>query len=92
MIKPPFATPLKLLRERKRLTRNELTQRFVADGAGIDPGQYNRYEWGKEIPNLKNVGKLVKFFEGELSEMELLFPDRFVEKSKKRKAARKLAA
>lgn len=62
-------TPLKRLR-----VRQGLTLKVVSKASGIDVGNLSRIERGLQITSLNNAKKLSKFFGGEVSEIEILFP------------------
>jgi len=62
-------TPLKRLR-----VRQGLTLKVVSKASGIDVGNLSRIERGLQITSLSNAKKLSKFFGGEVSEIEILFP------------------
>lgn len=75
-------TPLRRIREKRGLTQKE-----VATGNGIDPGQYSRIENGNERVTAVNAEKLSKFFGGAVTELELIYPDRFTASEKTSDAA-----
>ena len=66
-------TPLK----RARIRRN-LTQLAVADATGIRQGYFSRLENG-EAPSPETAAKLAAYFGGELTELEILYPERYAE-------------
>jgi len=66
-------TPLRLARERHGLT---IVQ--VSASAGIDPGNLSRIERGVQVPSLELAERLAKQFEGELTELQILYPERYV--------------
>lgn len=61
-----------------RLAKN-LTLQHVADAVGSDTGGLSRIERGQQTPSKKLTEKLVKFFDGELTEVQILFPERFAD-------------
>lgn len=66
-------SPLRQVREAKGQTIVE-----VCHAAGIDPGNLSRIENGKQKPSIEIAEKLAKHFDGEISEMQILYPGRFV--------------
>lgn len=67
-------TPLRLARGKRQLTIQQ-----VASAVGIDSGNLSRIERGQQTPSKKLTEKLVAFFGGELTEVQILFPERFTE-------------
>lgn len=65
-------SPLK----RARLKR-ELTLQQVANEVGIDTGNLSRIERCLQIPSKELAEKLVKFFDNEVDEIQIIYPDRF---------------
>lgn len=63
----------------ERLKRG-LRQGQVADDNDLDQGQYCRFELGKETPKAAVAAKLSKYFGNSVTEMQILYPERFVEK------------
>lgn len=80
-------TPLKRL----RLARGK-TLKAVADGVNSDPGNISRIERGKQCsPAL--AAKLVAFFGADaISELEILYPQRYPTKKKARNSRREKRA
>lgn len=66
-------TPLR----RIRLAR-QLSLEAVADGVGMNNGTISRIERGLAKASPETAASLVKFFEGAITEMEILYPERFV--------------
>ncbi len=64
-------SPLKVAREKKRLT-----QRAAADLVGIDPSFYGRLENLKARASTEVAGKLATAF--GISEMMILYPERYM--------------
>ncbi len=71
----PLNTPLKVAREKRKLT-----QRNVADAVDIDPTFYGRLENMKAGASAEVAAKLAKFFGHEVTEMQILYPERYVDK------------
>ena len=65
-------SPLK----KARLSR-EQTLHFVADAVGIDTGNLSRIERGLQVPSKELAEKLVKHFDNEVTETQIIYPDRF---------------
>ena len=66
-----MSTPLRRAREQRGLT---IVQ--VSAATGIDPGNLSRIERGTQVPSKDVAIKLAGHFEG-LTEMEIIFPERF---------------
>lgn len=66
-------SPLRQIRERKGQTIVE-----VGRAVSIDPGNLSRIENCKQKASTELAEKLVKHFENEITEMEILYPDRFI--------------
>ncbi len=75
-------SPLKALRKQRGLTLKE-----VAEAIGTDTGNLSRIESGdQKSPQLAE--KLVKFYgEGAITEIQILYPERFVIAEESAKAA-----
>jgi len=67
-----MTTPL----QRIRIARG-LTQKQVALGAEIDPGQYSRIENAKEQATPRAAERIAKSFGHEVTEMQILYPERY---------------
>jgi transcriptional regulator with XRE-family HTH domain len=65
-------TPLQRIREKRGFT-----QRQVANDNDIDPGQYNRIEKGTYKLTPIKAERLSIYFGGAITELELLYPERF---------------
>jgi len=65
-------TPLRKIREEKKYSLAE-----VAISVGSDAGNLSRIETGLQKPSLKLAEDLSRFFDFEISEMELLYPERY---------------
>ncbi len=66
-------SPLRQIRERKGQTIVE-----VGRAVSIDPGNLSRIENCKQKASTELAEKLAKHFEHEITEMEILYPDRFI--------------
>ena len=67
-------TPLRQARERRDLTIQQ-----VASAVGIDSGNLSRIERGIQVPSKDLTTKLAKYFEGEVTETQIIFPERFAD-------------
>lgn len=65
-------SPLRQIRERKGQTIVE-----VSRAVSIDPGNLSRVENGKQKASTELAEKLAQHFCNEITEMEILYPDRF---------------
>jgi putative transcriptional regulator len=68
-------TPLRRIREAKNYSLAE-----VAEGTFCDRGNLSRIETCKQKPSLDLAAALVNFFNKEITEMEILYPERFMSK------------
>ncbi|HAU4296082.1 MULTISPECIES: helix-turn-helix domain-containing protein [Serratia] len=68
-----MCTPLRKMRVEKGLTISE-----VSKLTEIDIGNLSRIERGKQVTSLETAEKLSKFFEGKISEMQILYPHRYM--------------
>ncbi|MGR2920769.1 helix-turn-helix transcriptional regulator [Acinetobacter sp. 1125_18A] len=71
-----MSTPLE--RKRKGL---KLTVEQVASSINCSPPNYWRIESGKQQPRKDLLKAIVLFFNEEISEMEILFPEQFADES-----------
>lgn len=65
-------TPLRRIRIEKKYSLAE-----VASAVGSDAGNLSRIEKATQRPSLKLAEELVKFFNFEITELEILYPERF---------------
>lgn len=65
-------TPLKKVR-----IKNEETLQDVAKVVGVDTGNLSRIERGLQVPSKDLAAKLASHFNHEVTEMHILFPERF---------------
>jgi transcriptional regulator with XRE-family HTH domain len=68
----PIDSPLRRARVRRRMTLMQL-----AVATGLDVGGLSRIERGLQIPGKATVEVLVQFFGGSLTEMQILYPERY---------------
>ena len=66
-------TPLRLAREQRDMT---IVQ--VSTATGLDPGNLSRIERGCQTPSKDVAEKLAKFFNNEVTEIQILYPERYV--------------
>ena len=66
-------TPLRIARESRNLTLVE-----VARVVNIDAGNLSRIERGAQTPSLPVAERLVAFFAPVLTEVQVLYPSRFI--------------
>lgn len=69
-------SPLKLVRRKHGLTLQQ-----VADSVGIDTGNLSRIERGHQVPNKKLAEKLANFFKNDITETQIIYPERFIDES-----------
>lgn len=67
-------TPLRQWRTQRRLTLTE-----VASAVGIDTGNLSRIELGKQKASTALAAKLAERFKGQITEMQILYPKRYVQ-------------
>ena len=66
-------TPLRKMRVEKKLTLSE-----VAIATQLDVGNLSRIERGIQVPSLETAEKLSRFFKGKITEMQILYPQRYM--------------
>lgn len=66
-------TPLRKMRLEKGLTITE-----VAFATQLDVGNLSRIERGVQVTSLETAEKLSKFFKGKITEMQILYPQRYM--------------
>ena len=54
------------------------TLQDVADAVGSDSGNLSRIERGMGVPSRRLAERLVQYFGGAVTEIELLYPERFM--------------
>lgn len=65
-------SPLRSLRKSQGMTLSR-----VAKEVDIDPGNLSRIERGQQIASLDVAERLVRFFSGQINELEILYPHRY---------------
>lgn len=65
-------SPLRILRKSQGKTLSE-----VALAIHLDVGNLSRIERGLQVASLDVAERLAVFFQGEISELEILYPQRF---------------
>lgn len=68
-----MTTPLRKMRVEKKLTISE-----VAIATQLDVGNLSRIERGIQVPSLETAEKLSQFFKGKITEMQILYPQRYM--------------
>lgn len=66
-------TPLRKMRVEKKLTIAE-----VALAVQCDVGNLSRIERGTQITSLEMAEKLSRFYDGMITEMQILYPQRYM--------------
>lgn len=66
-------TPLRKMRVEKKLTISD-----VAIATQLDVGNLSRIERGIQVPSLETAEKLSRFFKGKITEMQILYPQRYM--------------
>lgn len=66
-------TPLRKMRVENGFTLNDL-----ALATKIDVGNLSRIERGKQLTSLETAEKISQFFGGKISEMQILYPHRYM--------------
>lgn len=59
--------------------KRQLTLQDVAQAVGTDTGNLSRIERGLQIPSKELAEALVKFFDHEITETQLIYPERFAD-------------
>ena len=67
-------TPLRRIRRARKFTL-----KYIAEKIQTDTGNLSRIEQGKQI-SVVLAERLAKFFDGEITEAEILYPDRYSER------------
>lgn len=80
-------SPLRLAREKRGMTLNALAAKV-----GSDVGNLSRIERGVQTPNPDLAERICKEFSGEVNELQLIYPSRYItqehQKLKRRKSDR----
>jgi transcriptional regulator with XRE-family HTH domain len=66
-------TPLRSVR-----VRRGLTLQAVADAVGFDTGNLSRMEQGKQPASRDMAERLAAYFNYEVTELQLIYPERYV--------------
>lgn len=66
-----MTSPLKQARKKR-----EMTLQQVANAVGIDTGNLSRIERGLQVPSKDLAEKLVKHFDNEITETQIIYPER----------------
>lgn len=67
-------SPLRQAREKRGMTLNALAKKV-----GSDVGNLSRIERGVQTPNAHLAERICSEFDGEVSELQLIYPARYVE-------------
>ncbi|EBJ4581178.1 helix-turn-helix transcriptional regulator [Salmonella enterica] len=65
-------SPLRVLRH-----SHGYTLQHVANKVGIDPATLSRVERREQTPSVELAERLSKFYEGEINEIQILYPARY---------------
>lgn len=71
-------SPLKQARMKRGMTLQQ-----VAAAVGVDSGNLSRIERGQQVPNKELAEKLANFFNGDITEIQIIYPERFINGSEK---------
>ncbi|MEE5046288.1 helix-turn-helix transcriptional regulator [Pseudomonas alliivorans] len=75
-------TPLKQARIKRGWTLTEVSARLVSLGADrVDTGNLSRIERGNQRASATLAESLTKVFEGDITEIHVLYPERFTSES-----------
>ncbi len=66
---------------RRRRKAVKWTLEDLAAEIGSDTGNLSRIERGEQVPSKELTDALVAYFEGEVTEMQIMWPERFVSES-----------
>lgn len=67
-------SPLRQAREKRGMTLNALAKKV-----GSDVGNLSRIERGVQTPNVNLAERICSEFDGEVSELQLIYPARYAE-------------
>ncbi|EGT4314048.1 helix-turn-helix domain-containing protein [Cronobacter malonaticus] len=62
---------------RKLRNSHGYTLSHVAGGVQVDPATLSRIERCEQVPSVELAERLVKFYEGEIDELQILYPSRY---------------
>ena len=68
-------SPLRKLRKSHGMTLSH-----VAIGVQVDPATLSRIERCEQVPSIELAKRLARFFQGEISELHILYPSRYPSK------------
>ncbi|PXX60710.1 hypothetical protein SAMN05660489_04364 [Pseudomonas sp. LAMO17WK12:I10] len=71
-------TPLKRARTVKKWTLADVAQRLAQIGVAIDTGNLSRIERGTQCSSASLAESLSRVFDGEITEIHILYPERFI--------------
>lgn len=80
-------TPLKRARVQKGWRLADVVDRLRVAGEVIDTGNLSRVERGVQRPSAGLAEKLCAVFEGDITEIHVLYPERFIEQEVSQPAA-----
>lgn len=69
-------SPLKRVR-----LKHEQTLQQVAKAVGIDTGNLSRIERGLQVPSRNLTERLAQYFDYEIAELQIIYPERYVKQS-----------
>lgn len=72
-------TPLKKARTGRRWTLADVSARLALIGDQVDTGNLSRIERGAQRASVALAENLCRVFEHELTEIHILYPERFVD-------------
>ncbi|WP_443692631.1 helix-turn-helix domain-containing protein [Pseudomonas sp.] len=75
-------TPLKRARTARKWTLADVAARLAQLGDSIDSGNLSRVERGVQRASTTLAEKLSQVFDGEITEIHILYPERFTGASK----------
>lgn len=64
---------------KKARLKREKTLQQVSDDVGTDTGNLSRIERGLQIPSKDLAESLVKYFDNEITETQIIYPERFTD-------------
>ncbi|EOV9674759.1 helix-turn-helix transcriptional regulator [Cronobacter turicensis] len=62
---------------RKLRNAHGYTLSHVAVGVQVDPATLSRIERCEQVPSVELAERLVKFYDGEIDELQILYPSRY---------------
>lgn len=65
---------------RKLRKSHGMTLSHVAIGVQVDPATLSRIERCEQVPSIELAERLARFFQGEISELHILYPSRYPSK------------